>query len=406
MLIQSIAIGSEILKGVTVNTNSSFISSTLKKLGLEVSKHLVISDEKNGISLELNHAIRNYDLTVISGGLGPTLDDLTKQIASEVISSKLELNQEVLADLKARYPHLSTIENQAQQIKGATLLKNILGTAWGFILEKDSKFLVFLPGVPKEFESIVLNELVPWLRKKYPEAIYHEKNYLVLNKREHELDPLLRQINQDAPDVEIGIYPNYGYLNVYLTSKNLKALDTQSKIFEAHVHDYIVENVTNPQEALHQILKDEKITLSIAESCTGGKVSEKLTSLSDASLFFKGSIVAYANEVKTNILKVDPMIISQHGAVSSECAEAMALNVKKIFSADLSLAVTGVAGPKGGTQEKPVGTVFLSIAYKDQVYSGQLPLVRYPSRDIVTSYAANYLIGKAYQLIRFKKAPF
>jgi nicotinamide-nucleotide amidase len=406
MLIQYLSIGSEVLNGSTLNTNSAFISKELSLAGFELHRHLVIGDEKETIKKVLKESIDHYDLTIVTGGLGPTCDDLTKNLAGEVFHLKLAFDQEVYDELKKKYPDNRHLHQQAFQLEGVELINNPIGTAQGFIYSSNKKKIAFFPGVPKEFETMVIQEFIPWLKTHYFNTQLNKKNYLVLLKRELEVDPILRSLEEECPNLKIGIYPSYGYLNLQLASSDVDDIKKACDRLENNLKTFLIEDFDTPALAFHSELKKQKISLSVAESCSGGLLSHKITSIPEASLFFFGGVIAYSNEIKKSVLKVDESILKKEGAVSLACVKAMASGVKKLFDSQWSLAVTGIAGPSSGSKEKPVGTVFLAMQTENESFVGKLPLFPISKRELIIQYATNYLLGLALRYLKFKIIPF
>ncbi len=405
MKVQYVAIGSEVLKGMIVNTNSHFISKNLEILGFAVSRHLVIHDEPHQLKNVIEEALEKYDLSIFSGGLGPTCDDLTKQIVSEITKSPIKKSEKVYSFLKEKFLNLTTIEEQSQQIQNATLLKNSIGTAFGFAIEKNGKISIFLPGVPQEMQAMFLEEVTPFLKKKFKLPKLFSQTFLVLLKREHEVDPLLKKLIKNDSNLYLGIYPNYGFLEVYVSSQNERSFRTAVETFKQEFRESIAEESTNLQEAVLKLFEEKKLKLAIAESCSGGKISALLTLIPGASNVFLGSVTAYSNESKVNILGVKQETLTNKGAVSRCCVSEMAQGVKNIFKSDVSIATTGIAGPNGGTIQNPVGTVLMAISFKNQTFVFNLPTLSSNKREIIVSYTANYLLASLYRYLKFQIIP-
>ena len=405
MKAQYVAIGSEVLRGTTVNTNSHFISKNLEELGFSLQRHLAIHDDAQALKNTIQEALDEFDLSIFSGGLGPTCDDLTKQIASQAIGYPIVKSEIVHRFLKEKFPNLKTIEEQSNQIQNAHLFENRIGTAFGFALEKKGKIAIFLPGVPREMQEMFLSGVALFLKEKFEVEKKFSQRFLVLLKREHEVDPFLKQLILKDPSLSIGIYPNYGFLEVHFASTLNSSLIEAVNAFNAEFEQSIATESNLLPEALLKLLEEKKLKLSVAESCTGGKVSELLTSISGASNTYLGGVTAYSNESKINILEVDPHILQSEGAVSQACAIAMTLGVKKIFGSDISISTTGIAGPLGGSSQKPVGTVFLAISCQNQTFGFKLPTPSSNKREIIVSYTANYLLASLYRYLKFQIIP-
>jgi nicotinamide-nucleotide amidase len=406
MIVQAVAIGKEILQGSTLNTNSSFLSKALVDVGLKISRHLVIDDVEASIRQTVEEALEAYDLSIFCGGLGPTCDDLTKEVVAKVMGKKLEIHPVVFSYLSEKYPTSQTIKNQSLQLDTAILLENSLGTAFGFIVKKGAHYAAFLPGVPIEFQHMVEQQLIPWIKQNYTLKPHFLKKYLILQKNEQQVDPFLRTLQEKIKGVEFGIYPNYGYLLVHMSTEDEQTLLLASQAFEKEFSTFCVENFENPQSALHHLLIQKKWKLAVAESCTGGKVGESITKLSQASDYFLGGIIAYSNEAKIQLLQIEKNSLNEHGAVSKQCALKMAENVRKLFSADIGLSTTGIAGPHGGSIEKPVGTIYVAISLGHQTYVGKIPQTSIKSRELLIQYTTNYLFTSLYRYLTFNIIPF
>ena len=403
MLIQSVAIGSEVLKGSTINTNSAFLARELLSIGLKVQRQTVVDDDPINLFKIFQESIDNYDLTIFSGGLGPTVDDLTKDTIAKFFNRHLVFNKKIEEDLKNRYPGSPTISDQSQQIESALLLRNTVGTAYGFILEKDNKRFVFLPGVPKEFEYLVTSELIPWIKNNFSLNAQFNKSFLIFEKKESDIDPLLRIFSKECPKTTFGIYPQYGFVTLSISSSSKLEIEYIQKELINHYSEFLAENMNSPIEALHSLLSEKNITISVAESCTGGKISQLLSSQPGASKYFLGAVISYSNTSKIEILEVDEDTIKKYGAVSYQCAEEMARQVKKKFKSDLSLSVTGLAGPGGGSDLKPVGTIFMHIKFQDENLSYNLELNQKLPRDVITTIASNRALFYIYKILKYSK---
>lgn len=404
MKVQSVAIAKEVLNGSILNRNSQTISHHLKILGFTIDRHLVIDDVKDAIEKTVADALLNYPLSIFTGGLGPTCDDITKLAVAHAIKTNLYHDEHVYQDLKARFGNYPSLQNQSNQVFQAILFKNSVGTAYGFAVEKNGHYAIFLPGVPIEMETMLHEEILPWLEKIFKTKNNHEKQFLVLLKQEVEIDPTLKKLEKEG--IEIGIYPNYGFLHVLLKAKTSEKLDYAVQIFKQEFETFIVEESLSLSRGLIDYLINHRQTISFAESCTGGKVSSLLVENEGVSETFLGSIVCYSNSSKVNILDIDSLMIEKEGAVSEAVALQMARNVKEKFQSKVSGAITGIAGPTGGSLDKPIGTVIMAICFDNQQYVGRLPAHPFTKREIIVSYSANYLLASIYRFLKFKKIPF
>jgi nicotinamide-nucleotide amidase len=374
-----ITIGDEILIGQVIDTNSAWLAKQLNSIGINVYQITSVSDDKTHIIKSLDLAYSRADLILVTGGLGPTKDDITKQTIAEYFRSNIVRNEKVYEHVKQilqdRNVGMNVLnERQSDIPDNCIVLQNDFGTAPGMWFEKDKKIFVFLPGVPYEMEGIVKNELIPGLISHFQTpAIYH-KTLMLVGIAESNLALLIEPWESQLPaGVKLAYLPSHGVLRLRLTAKgdsleNLKILVGKevNKVMPL-IKPYYYSGEDEPIEVtINKLLKDSNKTISIAESCTGGLIAGLITSVPGSSGYFKGSVVAYANEIKTGILNVNPELIKSNGAVSEKVVIEMAYNIRKIMNTDYSIATSGIAGPDGGTPEKPVGTVWIAISSKKQ----------------------------------------
>lgn len=375
MKIEIVAIGDEILLGNTVNTNAAFLSKELQKLGFCVTGHTVLSDNETSLKKGLKDAIEESDLVIATGGLGPTFDDKTKKVAAELFDISLEYDEDLAAELFQKFEENKYKKEQATIPKGAVILKNKIGTAPGFIFEKDSHVLILLPGVPHEMEEMFFSSLVEFLKKRFKlkSKIFYDSLNICL-KKEDDVEPWLERLRDLNKEVDIGIYPQLAMVKVGFSCKEedeKKAKDKilpLKKILEKEFKDYIFPSEKGDlAEALRDsfILKGK--SLALAESCTGGAISSALTALPNTSLYYLGSIVSYSSDLKKNILHVKEKTIEKYGAVSLETVSEMVKGLFDITSADYALSISGIAGPGGGTALKPVGTVCFALGERGKL---------------------------------------
>jgi nicotinamide-nucleotide amidase len=404
MYVEIIAIGDEILSGNITNTNAGFLSFELKKLGYETLKHTVLSDDETLLKEGIKNALKREGLVITTGGLGPTYDDRTKKTIAEFFNMPLEYDSSVGEDLKRRFRRNRFIESLAYVPKGTIVLKNEIGTAPGFIFESEKNSLILLPGVPYEMKKMFSSYVISYLKKKYiPEKIYQEEIYIFLLS-ENEVEPFLEELRFLEKEVKIGIYPYFAHLKVSLTSKSKEGLkkinflkEKLKKKFKEHFCDFEIESI---EGALKKELIDRKRKVVFAESCSGGALAASMTALSEASLYFLGSFVCYSNELKKDILGVSESTLERKGAVSKETVEEMVLGVFERTKADYAVAVSGIAGPGGGSEEKPIGTVFVAIGErKGKIDSGCIHVSG--DRGFVIKYVVNFV--NTLFLLRLKK---
>ncbi len=331
MSIEVVAIGNEVLSGMIVNTNASYIGRKFSELGWMLSRHTVLPDEIPVMVQGLKEALQRSTVVIVTGGLGPTIDDLTGAAAAQVCKS------------------------------APTELSNPVGSAPGFQYLENSKYLFLLPGVPNEMHAMFDLHVLPVLQKLFPARGFRKKIHLCF-LNEKEIDPLLRNLQQKYPSLDIGIYPSYGKLSVALFALSKTPIDVATEEISTKFAKHIFTAESgNVEEAIHNWMISHKKTLALAESCTGGTISTLLTAIPGASQYFLGSLVTYSNELKTKILEVSPATLEKHGAVSRMVVTEMLQGLFKVTDADYGIAVSGIAGPSGGTNEKPVGTIWYAL---------------------------------------------
>lgn len=382
-----VTIGDEILIGQIVDTNSAWIAQQLNAIGINVWQMTSISDDKAHILSTLDIAALHADLIIVTGGLGPTKDDITKQTIAEYFHSRFVRNQAVLEHitklLSPRGIKISELNaSQADLPDNCTVLHNALGTAPGIWFEKEDTVFVFMPGVPFEMKYIFSEQLIPRLKAYFETPAIVHKTLMLTGIAESMLAQHIEAWENQLPsEVKLAYLPSPGIMRLRLTAKGGSEYDLNkliskqidklmpliSKWFYAFDNELI-------EETIGKLLKSNKLTLATAESCTGGKIASMITSIAGSSAYFMGSVVAYDNKIKENILQVDPQLIINNGAVSQQVVEAMATHCCKIFGTDYAVATSGIAGPDGGTPEKPVGTVWIAVASRNNLHSRKLLL--------------------------------
>jgi nicotinamide-nucleotide amidase len=375
MNLEIITIGDEILIGQVVDTNSAFMGSELNKQGFEVHRITSISDQRDEIVASLNEALLRVDVVLITGGLGPTRDDITKHVLTEFFNTKLVFNQEVYSDietlLRGRVKSINDLnKGQAMVPEDCTIIRNPVGTAPVMWFERNGKVVVSMPGVPSEMKHAMIHEVMPRLKAHFQTEHIIHKTVHVFQIPEAVLAEMLSDWEDQMPEcIKVAYLPQPGRLRLRLTARgnNLSmlqhAIDERiaklQLIIGANIFGYDDDTV---EKRIGELLNTRNQMVATAESCTGGAIGAAITSVSGSSAYFKGAVVAYLNEVKMNLLKVTSDDLEQYGAVSQQVVEQMALGVQKLLKTDWAIATSGVAGPTGGTPEKPVGTVWIAIA--------------------------------------------
>jgi len=372
-----VTIGDEILIGQIVDSNSSFIAKSLDKIGVEVHEMLSISDSREHILQTLSRLQNTVDLVVLTGGLGPTKDDITKKTFCDYFEDTLVLNQTVLdhvTELIEKYFNRKITQlnkDQALVPSRAVVLHNQYGTAPGLWVQKEKTVFVSLPGVPFEMKYLIENSVIPKLVTTFERPYILHKTILTYGQGESLVAERIASWEESLPDfLKLAYLPSLGKLRLRLTARGTDKKFLEDVIsdyvasLDAIIHDIIVgfEEEETIEVVLGNLLANKKQTIATAESCTGGKIAEMITSVSGSSRYFKGSIVAYSNEVKIKVLGVLEELIAKHTVVSAEVAKAMALNAKDLLGTDYAIATTGNAGPTKGEQSIAVGTVFIAVA--------------------------------------------
>lgn len=378
MDVEIIAIGNELLSGATVDTNTPFISEHLMSIGMKIAFKTTVGDIENHVISTIREALNRVDMVIVTGGLGPTSDDVTRKAISRVCELRLVLNEKVLEKVRERFerrgiPMPRSAEVQALIPKGATLLPNNRGSAWGVMIEQDNKVLIAMPGVPDEMRGMFLEEALPIIKSKWKGKYFTENIVLkVTGIGETRVEELISDIVKSRHELKIAYLPQEAEVWIKLTSEgreknNLKNIldETKEKVIQQLGIFYFGENNDALEGVVGGILKEKGFTLSVAESCTGGLIGHRITSISGSSLYFERGIISYSNEAKISILGVPRELIEKYGAVSTPVAKAMAQGVRRISKTHLGLGVTGIAGPEGGSPDKPVGTVFVALAYSN-----------------------------------------
>ena len=372
-----VTIGDEILIGQIVDTNSGFIAKSLDKIGIETYEMLSISDNKQHILDTFSLLQNKVEVVIITGGLGPTKDDITKHTLCDYFEDTLVRNTAVenhVIDLieRALGREASQInKDQALVPSQCTVLHNQVGTAPGMWIKKENTVFISLPGVPYEMKYLIENQVIPKLVQEYQRPYIIHKTILTYGQGESHVAERIEDWENQLPDyIKLAYLPSPGRVRLRLTARGTNKQQLEDTIAEnvksldVIIHDIIVgfEEEDTIEVVLGRILKDKKLTVATAESCTGGKIAQLLTSVSGASAYFKGSVVSYATDAKINVLGISKDVIAQHSVVSKEVASAMALSVQKIMQADYAIATTGNAGPTKGDADAEVGTVCIALA--------------------------------------------
>ena len=400
MKCEVISIGDELLIGQTTNTNASWIGEELNNLGFNISHGAVISDNKEDINSALKNAANRSDVIIITGGLGPTKDDITKHTLTEYFNTSLELNKDIETSIIAYFksvnrPILKSNLDQALLPKSCQVLSNSRGTASGMWFEKNNIIYISLPGVPYEMKGIMQEHVFPKLLSKMSgETVVVNKTIRTHGMGESFLAEIIKlwEDKLERNNIKLAYLPSPGIVKLRLSVVGLDQLILEKKLdnaideLKALIPDQIYGygNVTM-EGIVGNLLKGRELTVATAESCTGGSVAKMLTSISGSSSYFNGSIVSYTNQSKVDLLNVNNNDIDNFGAVSQQVVEQMAEGVRNKLHTDYGISTSGIAGPSGGTKEKPVGTVWIAVASKNRIVSKKLKLGYNRERNIHVS---------------------
>ena len=395
---QIICIGNEIMLGHIANTNSQFISNRLAAIGIKTSKHLDIPDNPEVIISSIKKALNESDIVILSGGLGPTVDDLTLECIARALNKKLIFNKKIAGRIKAHFKRRK-IRMPANNLRQALLpeyaipINNNIGTAPGLIIPVKDKALIAFPGVPFELYSMLEETALPYLKKIFrPGQVIKSRVIKITGLAESEVNEIIEDILKISGNVQMGIYPHPEEIQVKITvtEKNEITADSiinkiQKKIV-ARLKNYIFGYDNEKlEEIVGKTLSRSKKTLAIAESCTGGLLADRITDIPGSSDYFKLGIITYSNESKNKLLDIPMETIKKYGAVSKEVAGLMAKNVRMLAGADYGIGISGILGPGGATSRKPAGLVYIALSTKAKTickefcFVGTRNLIKYKS---------------------------
>ena len=384
MITELISVGTEILLGNIVNTNSAYLSEMCARLGMDLYYQTVVGDNEERMKHTVKMALERSDTIILTGGLGPTQDDLTKEVVAQVLGMELVEDahthrriEEYMENYSKNNPNRKITDNnwkQAMVPKGAIVLDNANGTAPGLILEKNGKTAILLPGPPNELKPMFEEQVYPYLRKKQPD-IFYSQLVKICNIGESQIAAEIQDLIENQTNPTIAPYAKTGEVHLRITArakdekegkKLVKPLVRELKIrFGKNI--YATDERKTLEEAVVDLLKDQKLKLSLVESCTGGALAARIVNVPGASEVFGTGFVTYSNKAKRKLVMEKKMTLKTVGAVSEKCAREMAKGGCAASGADVCLSVTGIAGPDGGTKEKPVGTVFMGCCYQGRV---------------------------------------
>jgi nicotinamide-nucleotide amidase len=407
MKAEIICVGTELLLGNIVNTNAQFLSQRLANLGIDVYYHSVVGDNAERLKEVTKIALDRSELIIYTGGLGPTNDDLTKEVISNILGLEMKLDNISLERIKKcfkKYDKNMTENNIKQAIlpKDCIVLKNDIGTAPGVFLTYNEKKIVLLPGPPKEMHAMFNNYVVPLIKQKY---IIKSKTIKTIDIGESQLEDLIKDLIENQTNPTIATYAKEGQVDIRITGKGQyeeeidksinKIVEKIDKVLKDYIYSYDNETI---EEVFYNLLKEKNMKVAFCESCTGGLVSSRFTKIPGTSLVFDRGIVTYSNNAKINELYVKKETLNLYSAVSSETAIEMANGLLSKSGVDIAFSTTGIAGPSGGTKNTPIGTVFIGIATKHESFSiechfdGDRESIQYKAASKVFNEGRKYLL--------------
>jgi len=413
MKAEIISIGSEILRGQITDTNANFIAKKLVKLDIDLEHISAVSDNPESLLSTLKLALQRSNLIITTGGLGPTEDDITYQTIARSLNLKLIKYPEAEENLK-KILHKIKIKISPSNLKqvylpeGAKIIINQYGTAPAMILEKDSKIICSFPGVPHEMKNLIEENLIPYLKDKFPPSMIKKTKILkVTGLGESSVNELIRDYINKQTNFTFGIYANPEDIQVQVITQAPSEKEAE-KLLQFSVNqltkvlgNYIYGNDEETiEKVVGKLIKTKKLTVAVAESCTGGMLGEMITRIPGSSEYFQGGVISYSAKVKEDLLKVSPEVIKKYGEVSKEVAQLMAEGVRRCCQSDIGISITGIAGPGGATEKKKVGLVYMALAdgkktltQKHQLF-GNRQLVRLRSARRALNMLRMYLMEK------------
>ena len=390
-----VTIGDEILFGQITDTNSQWLGEQLSLMGIKLKRKISVGDELSELLQIFQESESRADIIILTGGLGPTSDDITKPALCQYFGCGLKMNEEVLAYVtdfftRRNRPMLEVNKQQAAIPEISTVLFNRLGTAPGLWIDRNNKIFISLPGVPYEMKEIMISGGFPRLKEKFQPPVIVHKVIHTIGVGESFLAEMIKEWEANLPPhIKLAYLPSLGVLKLRLTAKGddklllEKQLEFQTELLQpyiaAHIFGY---DAINLEQAIGQLLLTKQLTVSTAESCTGGSIASLLTSVSGSSAYFIGSVVAYSNDVKQKLLAVKTETLAEYGAVSEQTVREMAEGIRTKLGTDIGVATSGIAGPTGGTPEKPVGTIWIAYSDKHKTITKKLHLTSERSLNV------------------------
>ena len=411
MRAEIVSVGTEILLGSLVDTNAAFVAEKMASLGISVSRISSVGDRREDLYQTLEETLRRVDLVLITGGLGPTEDDITKEVLSELLGERLVLDETVAVEIRQRFrahpiPE-KAIQKQAMIPASAKRIPNALGTAPGIILEKGDKTIVLLPGVPQEMKRMLEEEIHPYLlsRLRTGECI-KSRTLKVWGMGESQVNERIADIVLRQSNPTIAFLAKRGEVQISITGKfPPEVVDEKIKTVEEQIRERLRSSIWGVDEEtlegiVARLLKEKGLRIAVAESCTGGLVSHRLTNIAGSSDYFVHGIVGYSNKAKSALLRVPVSLIKKKGAVSPEVAKKMAQGARSSGEAHLGLGITGIAGPSGGSPTKPVGLVYIGLSSSEGeicqkfLFAGEREDIKWKASQAALDILRGYLSGE------------
>jgi nicotinamide-nucleotide amidase len=402
-----ITIGDELLIGQVIDTNSAWMAQELNKAGIMVRNRVAVGDVWEDIWQALDEESRKSPIILITGGLGPTADDITKPLLCEYFGGKLVMHEETLQHVTYLFekvfnrPMIERNRKQAEVPDVCTVLKNARGTAPGMLFEKNGTLFISMPGVPHEMKWIMAYHVLPMLAQRFTTGVIRHRTLLTANIGESFLAELIKDLEEALPDyIKLAYLPNFGMVRLRLTAQGTDAatleaaLEHHFRLLVQRTKDYLVVDEDLPMElVVGRLLQARNQTITTAESCTGGYIAHLITSHSGASAYYKGSVVSYDNAIKESLLGVSHETLTTQGAVSEETVVQMASSARSLMQTDYAIAVSGIMGPDGGSAEKPVGMVWVGLAWAEGVRAKkfQFRFDRKRNIEVTATQALNFL---------------
>jgi len=405
-----ITIGNELVSGRTLDINSCYIAGRLTAIGVQVIKITSVGDEYEMVSEAIKKALNRADFIIVTGGLGSTKDDITNEIVAKALNRPLKLNKAALEHIKQKVSHMglsmnSSLEKMAWMPDGARML-DLEGNACGYSIKHKNVILYFLPGVPDQMKYLLDKVVIPEILKSTKQLPIIKRRVLKLYGINESLIAETLKDLKEREEISLGFYPVFPEYHIVITAKGrdeAKLLDyiheTETQIREKLSNYIFAVDEEKMEEVVGRLLKENALTLSVAESCTGGLISHRITNVSGSSAYFMGGAVVYSNEAKVKILGVREETLKNFGAVSAETAKEMAEGIRRCIPSDIGISVTGIAGPTGGTEQKPVGTVFIGLSTKDKTvtkryrFFGEREQIKLNSSMMALDWIRRYING-------------